>query len=297
LLLQRNISKLANRLYQEAVVNVGKKLARRAPEDVIERDYVLAWLLTQIPHHPLLSEVLAFKGGTALRRMHFGEYRFSEDLDFTLTREVALEDLFKAFKEVFAILATASGIRVVLDEKDVTRHVRNDTFYFDYQGPLPAPRRVKVDVTRGETIVFPLERKRVLKTYPEYTDLPEEGPQMLVYAIHEIVVEKTLAVTDGARREPRDLYDLWFILQERHVEHPEEIVDGLSRKLASREGRADDVLAPRLEKVETVLRKTWASRLGAQIEMLPGFDDCFRDVKQLMNDFDRLRRTEINTLT
>ena len=293
MLLQRNISKLANRLYQEAVVNAGKKLARRVPEDVIERDYVLAWLLTQIPNHPLLSEVLAFKGGTALRRMHFGEYRFSEDLDFTLTREVALEDLFKAFKEVFEMLAMASGIRIMLDEKDVTRHARNDTFYFECQGPLPASRRVKVDVTRGETIVFPLERKRVLKTYPEYVDLPDDGPQLLVYSLHEIVVEKTLAVTDGARREPRDLYDIWFILQERRVEHPEDLVDGLSRKLASREGRADDVLAPRLEKVEAVFRKAWVSRLGAQVEVLPGFDNCFRDVKQLMNDFDRLRASRL----
>lgn len=82
------ISKLANRLYLEAIDEVGKKSARRIPEDVIERDYVLAWLLTQIPTNTLLQEALSFKGGTALRRMHFGEYRFSEDLDFTLTREV-----------------------------------------------------------------------------------------------------------------------------------------------------------------------------------------------------------------
>ena len=46
---QKQISKLANRLYQEAISKVGKKIARRVPEDVIERDYVLAWLLTQIP--------------------------------------------------------------------------------------------------------------------------------------------------------------------------------------------------------------------------------------------------------
>ncbi len=233
---QREISRLANRLYQEAIGRVGRKSARRVPEDVIERDYVLAWLLTQIPHHPLLGDVLAFKGGTALRRMHFGEYRFSEDLDFTLTKEVPLEDLFKAFDAVFEALLATSGIRVVLDAKDVTRHVRNDTFYFDYQGPLPAPRRVKVDVTRGETLVFPLERKVVLKTYAEYTDLPQAGPLLQVYSLYEIVAEKTLAVTDGARREPRDLYDLWFILNGGHIEHPEELIEGLSRKLASRDG-------------------------------------------------------------
>lgn len=291
---QREISKLANRLYQEAISKVGKKIARRVPEDVIERDYVLAWLLTQIPTNSLLSQALAFKGGTALRRMHFGEYRFSEDLDFTLTEEVSLEDLFKAFKEVFEVLLRVSAIRVTLDEKDITRHARNDTFYLNYQGPLPAAKRVKVDVTRGETIVFPLEEKRVLRTYEEYTDLPADGAPLQVYALHEIVVEKTLAVTDGARREPRDLYDLWFILRERHLEHPEEVITGLNRKLASREGRASDVLVTRLERVEAVLRKGWETRLGVQVDMLPGFEDCFRDVKQLMGDFDRLREAEIS---
>ena len=34
---------------------------------------------------------------------------------------------------------------------------------------------------------------------------------MKVYAIKEIVVEKLLALSDRARNEPRDLYDLWYL--------------------------------------------------------------------------------------
>lgn len=286
---QRDISRLANRLYQETIAKVGKKLARRVPENVIERDYVLAWFLTELATHPLLSSALAFKGGTALRRVHFGGYRFSEDLDFSLTRDVTPKDLFEAFKQVFASLEKKSGIAFTLDEANVTRNLRNDTCYFGYKGPLPAGNSVKVDITRGETIVFPLEQKRVLKIYPEYADLPEDAPALQVYAFFEIVVEKTLAVTDGARREPRDLYDLWFILEEGHVAHPEEVVDGLSKKLASRDGRENDVLVPRLEKVEAALRKAWEHRLSMQVEILPGFDVCFRDVKRLLSSFDKLR--------
>ena len=76
---QRNISLISNTL-----VSAG---GRRIPEAVIERDYVLAWFLTGLAGHPL-REVLAFKGGTALRRRWFEDYRFSEDLDFTLTRAI-----------------------------------------------------------------------------------------------------------------------------------------------------------------------------------------------------------------
>ena len=74
---QRNISLISNTL-----VTAG---GRRIPEAVIERDYVLAWFLTGLAGHPL-RDVLAFKGGTALRRCWFENYRFSEDLDFTLTK-------------------------------------------------------------------------------------------------------------------------------------------------------------------------------------------------------------------
>ena len=286
---QRDIAKLSNRLYQEACDRLGKKLARRSPESVIERDYVLAWFLTELARHRNLSTALAFKGGTALRRIHFGEYRFSEDLDFSLTRPVPMDELFIQFRAVFAGLKARSGIAFTLDETTVSTHQRNDTLYFKYQEPLPTSNSVKVDISRSEALVFPLEMKPVLQTYAEYADLPMDSPPLQVYALHEIVVEKTLAVTDGARREPRDLYDLWFILQERHVEFPEEVIAGLETKLASRPGRANDVLAPKLEKVEAALRRSWEQRLSAQVEALPGFDHCFLDVRKLMNDFDRLR--------
>ena len=72
---QRNISLISNTLMSAG--------GRRIPEAVIERDYVLAWFLTGLAGHPL-REVLAFKGGTALRRCWFQDYRFSEDLDIRI---------------------------------------------------------------------------------------------------------------------------------------------------------------------------------------------------------------------
>jgi predicted nucleotidyltransferase component of viral defense system len=50
----------------------------------IEKDYVLSWLLLGISRNAILCDNLAFKGGTVLKKVYFPEYRFSEDLDFTL---------------------------------------------------------------------------------------------------------------------------------------------------------------------------------------------------------------------
>lgn len=79
------------------------------------------------------------------------------------------------------------------------------------------------------------------------------------------------------------------MLSEGHAIHPEELVDGLSRKLASRDGRAEDILVPRLEKVEKALKRAWEKRLGSQVMSLPGFEGCYREVKRLLANFDELR--------
>jgi predicted nucleotidyltransferase component of viral defense system len=55
----------------------------------IEKDYILSWLLFGISKHETLSKTIVFKGGTVLKKVYFENYRFSEDLDFTLlNREI-----------------------------------------------------------------------------------------------------------------------------------------------------------------------------------------------------------------
>lgn len=55
--------------------------------NVVEKDYVLGWLLAGIFSQPQLAEHWVFKGGTCLKKCYFETYRFSEDLDFTVTDE------------------------------------------------------------------------------------------------------------------------------------------------------------------------------------------------------------------
>jgi hypothetical protein len=58
-------------------------LSRGIPQHVVEKDYALSYILAGVSNHPVLKNSLVFKGGTALKKMFFGEYRFSEDLDFS----------------------------------------------------------------------------------------------------------------------------------------------------------------------------------------------------------------------
>jgi predicted nucleotidyltransferase component of viral defense system len=62
--------------------------------NVIEKDYVLGWLLAGISNHPALNTDWVFKGGTCLKKCFFETYRFSEDLDFTITTSNHLDQDF-----------------------------------------------------------------------------------------------------------------------------------------------------------------------------------------------------------
>jgi len=72
---------LRNRL-QEARKRLG------LPWEVLERDYLLSWVLASIGKVEVLRDTLVFKGGTALKKCYFGNYRFSEDLDFSAVGDV-----------------------------------------------------------------------------------------------------------------------------------------------------------------------------------------------------------------
>jgi predicted nucleotidyltransferase component of viral defense system len=272
---QRNISLLANRLYKE-------QGGRRIPEAVLERDYCLAWFLVGLSQSKL-RDLLIFKGGTALKRCHFGDYRFSEDLDFTLAKKVEFGEIRKGLEEVYELVAQASGIRFAFESEDRQTHVNSHTFYLRYQGPLPTSNTVKVDITISELLLFPVELLPVLRGYAEFDDIPKDRP-VTVYSLNEIATEKIVALQDRARNEPRDLYDLWFLTSRAGIRIGD-LVGAITDKLRFREkeiaGLEDRILAK-----EARLGSLWNSRLGHQMEALPQFAEVFRLVRRELRQAD-----------
>ncbi len=277
---QRNLSLLSNRLARAG--------GRRIVESVLERDYCLAWFLVGLSRSPL-RETLVFKGGTALKRCYFGDYRFSEDLDFTLAESRELDAILAGLNEVYPEILRASGIVVRFARADRKSHQNSHTFYLSYEGPLPAasPKEVKVDITIREQIVRPVGDRPVLRGYEEYADLPEDAP-VRVYALEEIAVEKLVALTDKARNEPRDLYDLWYLTSEGRIDFAT-LVPEVEAKLAFR-GRTRDAMTAELAAKEARYKKLWAVRLGQQMATLPPFDDAFRAVRRSLRDASLVER-------
>lgn len=166
----------------------------------IEKDYILSWILFGIAKHEQLSKAIVFKGGTVLKKVYFEDYRFSEDLDFTLLNsETTNEQIFDWFKEVFEFIKEEANIPLeIIDNNEHEDGGIN--FYISYIGPLGGQgnnKRVKVDISRSEQLVFEPVMKDV---FVDYTDL--EAYQLLCYPLEEVLVEKMRSVMQ--RMQARD---------------------------------------------------------------------------------------------
>ena len=77
---------------------------------IVEKDYVLGWLLYGFSGEPNL----VFKGGTALSKIYFPRiWRLSEDLDFSII-EGAPESILGHVERILAAAQENSGIRFSL---------------------------------------------------------------------------------------------------------------------------------------------------------------------------------------
>lgn len=264
---QRDLSIISNTLLKE-------RGGRRIPDQTIELDYALGWFLSELAQHPF-NENLAFKGGTALRRCHIGEYRFSEDLDFTLLSEDGFDTIRAAFDAVGSKVEEQTGMSFRFARPDPQPHQNSHTFYMTFTGPMRRPREFKVDVTKTEAIVDKLERKSILTTYDVF-DFPK-GRSVKVYSINEIATEKLLALTDPKRSQPRDLYDLWYLHADDRVDLSH-LADAVAQKLNFR-GRSGDGLGAAFDKKEKLLKATWKTRLDAQMAETPEFETVFREMR------------------
>ena len=247
---QRNLSLLSNRLARSG--------GRRTVEAILERDYCLAWFLVGLARSGL-REKLVFKGGTALKRCYFADYRFSEDLDFTLAEPMALDDILAGLEGIFGEVERVSGIRIQYARADRKSHQNSRA----------------------------VEDRPVLRGYAEYEDLPEDA-HVRAYALNEIGVEKLVALTDRARNEPRDLYDLWFITEGGHVDLGM-LVPEIEKKLSFR-GRTRETLTEDLEKKEARYKKLWSLRLGPQMATLPAFEDVLRAMRRSLRAANLIER-------
>lgn len=263
-----------------------RKLAfeQKVSEQAIERDYVLTWILIELARHATLGDQAVLKGGTALKKLYYPQWRYSEDLDFTLAKAWTKEAIATGMREACASCVQSAGLKVdVASEEPPYQgdHLRNVTIYVAYIGPLRKTRRrreLKVDFTADEVLVAkpvhrPLNRM--------YSDEPEPPCPMLSYSLEEILAEKMRTILQ--RTEPRDLYDVWRLLGEHGNEMNLEQVRTIFAAKCRFKGLTFSSWNDFLPKDKiTKYEAAWERRLGEQVRALLPVKTVMREMRQLL---------------
>lgn len=178
-----------------------KNLAKELKVDIerIVREHWEMMILKEISQSKL-GNFLIFAGGTALR-LAFGSPRFSDDLDFYLRKNLS----FSLFKKEIEKISKKLAIEIT------DLYNKFFTFLVEFKIKvdfLPLPFRTKIEV-----------RKKILKKgfEPRLLVSPTVNFQVLIPVLDLETIKKLKLQTLKERKEPRDLFDLWFVSQKLKI--------------------------------------------------------------------------------
>ncbi len=242
---------------------------------VVEKDYALTWVLYGLSKTEF-KKYFVFKGGTAIRKIYFSDWRYSEDLDFTLSKKFSEDELREIINRINTFLSESVGI--TLNIKSLHSNLEYAQLKIQFIGPLNNKNTIKIDLSFNEPVTLTPKNKEI---HSEYSD--KEKHSLLVYPLEEILAEKIRSILQRAKT--RDYYDVWKILKL----HNDKInVDLLHEVLVKKcqdkklEFNKDNLFSS--ERIKPA-QEYWEKSLAHQIDNLPDFQTVVSECKNLINKF------------
>jgi len=236
---------------------------------VLEKDYVLTHVLNHISLIDDMAGLFVFKGGTALRKIYFPDWRYSEDLDFTVKRDMTEKELHGCLADLYALMQRTTGIKLLT----LTLHKPNGyaRLRIQFIGPLAYPGRIFMDLSFDEPVCLePVKRRLIAHPF----NIDEQS--ILVYPLEELLAEKIRSLRE--RGKSRDYYDVWRIIKE----HTADIDSGLLTEVLSKKLRHKQITLNTIndlfpDDVNNVQRY-WDEDLRRQVSDLPRLDLVLREL-------------------
>ena len=262
---------------------------------VIEKDYVLGWVLAGINHNPVTNNHWIFKGGTCLKKCYFETYRFSEDLDFTYryinTNYIPTEnELITIAKEISNWVYDNSGIEIpetgigfeIVPNKRGSYTVQGKLSYRGVMQPdlrVTSLPRIKIDLTLDEPLILQAVTCNVEHLYSDKT---VNGIKILAYSCEEIFAEKIRALIQRLRS--RDLYDVIHLYRSKKHNLNAKILRAVLLKKCS----IRNISFPNMEMIEThinrkLLESEWEHQLKHQLPTLPPFNAFLEELPEIFS--------------
>jgi len=267
---------------------------KKVQQYIVEKDYALSYLLAAINDTDGLGENLVLKGGTALKKLYFADYRFSEDLDYSTRAMGPIKQIDALMETVVHRMAEMLNERgpffVVLEPLILKLPHRGEQKAYLVRVQFPEQRqplcRLKVEITVDEPILLPTENRTVLHGFTE-----DFNAQISVYSLLEITAEKLRALLQskarlhergwGASRVCRDYYDLWNLLQVRGLKSLN-LIPLLAQKCTAREVSYESPSDFISEDLLAVASAEWAQQLLPFVPDAPSAAELLPKVQSLI---------------
>lgn len=229
----------------------------------LHKDYVGTVLLSMISRFSEIKN-MSFKGGTAIKKIYFPETRFSEDLDFTCSKDVS--DQLQTMIEK-AIKGGDLDINFTeIKQIDTAKNSRK--FSVKYRNYNNHPDSVKIDLSLREKVIEKITNRQVVHIY---SNLENGQFSIPCLSIREIMAEKVRALIYA--RKPRHLYDLWYLFGQNVRLDPILVREKLK---FYKEGFDEQRLKG---SIQDITESDWFNDLSPLVPNVPSFEDVSKSVQ------------------
>lgn len=259
------------------------------PVDLIEKDYFCSLVLSHL-FSGAETGSLVFKGGTALNKVHFGFYRLSEDLDFSIPvaldatrgeRSKAKADTEKRMGELLAALPCFAFSKPWTGANNSTQYLAEVSYP---SVTTNAPGRIKIETgLREPMLLAPISLGAACLVLD-----PGSGEPILAAVkvrsmdLREAMAEKSRATLARLTPAIRDIFDLWHARNSGALPlDNENFIKLIRKKLAIPGNATGSASAERRDhfrsQVDTELRPVLRSADFARFK----FDEAWKIVEEL----------------
>lgn len=251
---------------------------------IVEKDYVLSKALMALSQSEEVQQSLLFKGGTALKKCYFPEWRFSEDLDFTSRLILKPKEIKAIFQTTTENVTQLFGVPMrVIEYSQYPKtgdKLTSAQLKLGYDGPLRKAsgqkNNIRVDIAFDEKIVSSSNSRLVHRDYTDDIDA-----RLPVYVLEEITAEKLRSILQ--RGKSRDYYDVWILLKRYKKDIViDEMLSILQQKCKFKgmtfPAVADFFLAERVNEAAPF----WERGLAHQVDNLPTFESVVSELRGLL---------------
>lgn len=250
-----------------------QRLASKAgvPAEIIEKDYLIELILFYISRDDYLKDTLVFRGGTALKKIYFRDYRFSEDVDFLVPNQISLEEIEQKLQKLLGDVSADYPFNLTASVSVNSDRIQS-FIHYDIIPEIKTNKQLKVDIWKDDNIPG-WQARQILFTYEDFNN---ESLRIKTYNLESVISDKICRILD-VDKEARDIYDLWYLLS-LDID-----IGKVKTELRNKFGY-NTHLPNLLDKINaSAYRINWQNRLAHQIANLPDYDIVLKELTGLIN--------------